>query len=180
VTRKVVHLTFASLDGVVEAPTWAAPFLNDELAAALRHLFVASDALLLGRVTHETRDDWWPPILGEHELERLMAAIPRFVATRAGRTKTREATTLAGDAEHGVEQLKRNGGGDVLVFGSGTLAADLTRVGLIDEYRIIVCPTIVRQGARLLSDTVSPTLHLVSVVAVSTGAAMLNYSVASS
>lgn len=178
-TRKVVHLTFASLDGIVEAPTWAAPFLNDELAAALRHLFVASDALLLGRVTHETLNDWWPPIIGKHELEPVIAAIPRLVATRARRTKTREATLLADDAEQEVEQLKRKSGGDVLVFGSGTLAAALTRVGLIDEYRIIVCPMIVGHGARLLADTVIPTLHLMSVVATSTGAAVLNYSVAS-
>jgi dihydrofolate reductase len=179
VTRKVVQLTFVSLDGVVETPTWAAPFLNDELVAALRHLFVASDALLFGRVTHETLDHWWPPIIGEHELEPLVAAIPRFVASRARRTTTRGASALAGDAEHGVEQLKRNGDRDVLILGSGTLAAALTRVGLIDEYRIVVCPTVVGQGARLLADTVSPTLHLVSVVAVSTGAAMLNYCVAS-
>ena len=178
-TRKVVHLTFASLDGVVETPTWAARFVNDELAAALRHLFVASDALLLGRVTHETLDDWWLPIFGSHELEPLIVDVPRFVATRARRTATRDATVLAGNAEDEVEQLKRDGGGDVLVFGSGTLAAALTRVGLIDEYRIIVCPTIVGEGARLLVDTVIPTLHLMSVVAISTGAAVLNYSVAS-
>jgi dihydrofolate reductase len=180
VTRKVVHLTFASLDGVVEAPTWAARFMNDELAAALRHLFVASDALLLGRVTHDTLHDWWLPIIGRHELEPLIAEVPRFVATRARRTATRGATVLAGDATHGVEQLKRKGDGDVLVLGSGTLAAALTRVELIDEYRIIVCPTIVGHGARLLAGTVIPTLHLVSVVAVSTGATVLNYSVASS
>jgi dihydrofolate reductase len=178
-TRKVVHLTCASLDGVVEAPTWAARFLNDELAAALRHLFIASDALLLGRVTHETLNDWWLPIIDEHSLEPVVAAIPKLVATRARRPAPRDATALTDDAEREVEQLKSKGDGDVLVFGSGTLAAALTRVGLIDEFRIIVCPTIVGEGARLLADTVIPSLHLISVVAVSTGAAVLNYGVGS-
>jgi hypothetical protein len=39
VARKVVQLTFAGIDGVVETPTWAAPFLNDELVAASRHTY---------------------------------------------------------------------------------------------------------------------------------------------
>ena len=51
--RKLVVTEFISLDGVMEALTWTAPYWNDEIAAFKGDETNASDALLLGRVTYQ-------------------------------------------------------------------------------------------------------------------------------
>jgi hypothetical protein len=52
--RKLAAVELVSLDGVMETPEeWAFPYYNDEMVEANVSGMVASDALLLGRVTYE-------------------------------------------------------------------------------------------------------------------------------
>ena len=58
---RLVATLFISLDGVVEAPDkWSFPYWNDEIAKFKFEETFASDALLLGRVTHEGFAAAWP------------------------------------------------------------------------------------------------------------------------
>ena len=57
--RRVVVTTFVSADGVMEAPEdWSTPFWSDETETYKRDEVMASDALLMGRVTY---DELAPP-----------------------------------------------------------------------------------------------------------------------
>jgi len=58
--RKLVEWTFVSLDGVVDSPEWARPFLDDEHHRYALTLLDEADALLLGRKTYEGLADFWP------------------------------------------------------------------------------------------------------------------------
>src|SRR3712207_4901123 len=58
--RKIVVTEFLSLDGVMEAPAWTAPYWNDEIAKFKGEETDASDALLLGRVTYQGFAAAWP------------------------------------------------------------------------------------------------------------------------
>lgn len=51
----------------------------------------------------------------------------------------------------GIEALKREPGGDIMVFGSGSIVSQLTRHGLIDEYRFVVGPVLLGGGRPLLA-----------------------------
>lgn len=51
--RKVIVTEFLSLDGVMEAPAWTAPYWNDEIATFKGDEQDTSDTLLLGRVTYQ-------------------------------------------------------------------------------------------------------------------------------
>ena len=46
-------------------------------------------------------------------------------------------------------QLKQQPGKDLIIFGSSNLAASFTDMGLIDEYRIMVCPVVLGEGTAL-------------------------------
>ena len=48
--------------------------------------------------------------------------------------------------------MKEQEGGDIAIFGSGTIAQQLTNLGLIDEYRLIVNPLILGIGKPLFKD----------------------------
>ncbi len=59
--RKMVVVENLTLDGVMESPEqWAFPYHGDDLAEVNRAQMLASDALLLGRVTYEEFAAYWP------------------------------------------------------------------------------------------------------------------------
>ena len=48
-----------------------------------------------------------------------------------------------------IAKLKTDPGKDMVVYGSGILVASLMKLGLIDEYQLIVCPVILGSGKSL-------------------------------
>jgi len=65
--RKVVVSEFPTLDGVVEDPSWTFQFSGEEQPKYQFDELVASDALLLGRVTYEGFADSWPNMMDQYE-----------------------------------------------------------------------------------------------------------------
>jgi dihydrofolate reductase len=70
-----------------------------------------------------------------------------------------EARVVAGPASEEVRRLKEEPGKDLVVWGSLTLGESLERDGLVDEYRLFVCPVVLGQGRRLFGDG-TPTRRL--------------------
>jgi dihydrofolate reductase len=67
--RKVIASEFVSLDGVMEDPSWTFQFGSEEQERFKFDELVASDALLLGRVTYEGFAVAWPNTMvpaGQH------------------------------------------------------------------------------------------------------------------
>ncbi len=60
--RKVVVSEFVSVDGVMENPSWTFQFGSEEQEKYKLDELLASDALLLGRVTYEGFAGAWPSI----------------------------------------------------------------------------------------------------------------------
>ena len=173
--RTIVHAIYASLDGVVDDPAWTTPFFNDELAALQRQQLFASDAFLLGRVTYEAFAASWPAMTDGDGFAERMNSLPKYVASRTLVVATWGATVLRGNVEEEVARLKKADGGNLLIYGSPTLADVLTHAGLIDEYRVMVFPVVVGHGARLFGKATVERLHLSNVVTTTTGVAMLTY-----
>jgi len=141
--RKLKLAMYVSLDGVVEGPAWTGPFWNDELSDLQADYLYASDALLLGRVTYQGFAASWPQLedsTGEFGKNKKMNTMPKFVASTTLREATWNASIIQGDLAEAVTTLKQPPGGDLLIYGSGALVDALTRLGLIDEYRLIVYP----------------------------------------
>ena len=86
---------------------------------------------------------------------------------------------MEGELATAVAALKEEDGGDVLIYGSGTLVDELTRLGLIDEYRLIVYPVLVGSGKRLFEAPNERTLELADVKTTSTGVVVATYTASS-
>jgi len=92
---KIVATEYLSLDGVMEDPGgaekfehlgWTRPFGGDDLWKYKLDELLASDALLLGRTTHEGFAAAWPSVKDEQEFADRMNSLPKFVVSRTLKT----------------------------------------------------------------------------------------------
>lgn len=184
--RKLIVSEFVSLDGVLEDPGgaegfahggWQIPFFDDAAARCASELLCSCDALLLGRKTYEHFAAAWPAMGGDGGFGDRMNALPKYVASRTlGGELDWNATVLDGDLQAAVTARKQEPGEAILVNGSASLVDDLRRLGLVDEYRVWIHPTVLGEGRRLFGDAGRPeTLELVDTTTTSKGVLVCTY-----
>jgi dihydrofolate reductase len=186
---RVVVSEFVTLDGVMEDPGGAEGFEHGGWAFRFDRgpagdkfkldELVASDALLLGRITYQAFARAWPSMTDDEGFADKMNSVRKYVAST---TQTDDDATwnnsvvLRGDIAAEVAALKARPGGDLLVAGSRQLAQTLIGHGLVDEYRLMVFPLVVGSGKRLFSDgPATATLALTDVETAGGGIVMLSY-----
>src|SRR6267142_1671790 len=82
-TRRLAATLFITLDGVVEEPQkWSFAYWGDETQKFKLEETMASDALLLGRVTYEGFAAAWPGRGGTDPFANKFNSMPKYVATR--------------------------------------------------------------------------------------------------
>ncbi len=153
--RKLVLTEFMTLDGIVEDPhKWSFPYWNDDVSAFKTAELLASDAMLLGRVTYEGFAASWPNRDNSDDFTRRMNTYPKHVASRSlkGDLEWNNSHVIEGDLAKGVVALKEQAGQDIVVHGSPTLARSLMKEGLIDEYHLLVYPVVLGSGKRLFAE----------------------------
>lgn len=163
--RKVVVQQFVTLDGFAAGPNGELDFVNDSSADPTGGEFVDDqlafigtlDTALLGANTYRMFAEYWPEQTAETQaIAPVLNAMPRVVFSRtlerAPWGNWEEARVVAGPASEEVRRLKDEPGGDMVVWGSLTLGESLERDGLVDEYRLFVCPVVLGQGRRLFGD----------------------------
>ena len=121
--RKIVLSEYLSLDGVMDTPSWTAPYWTDEIAKYKLDELFASDALLLGRVTYEGFATAWPSMKDEQSFADRMNGLPKYVATTTLTDFTwNNARAIEGDVAAAVRALREQEGQNILIYGSGVLA----------------------------------------------------------
>ena len=159
---KIVITEFISLDGVVEDPGGSEDFKyggwsfelsrGDEGDKFKLDEAMASDALLLGRVTYEGFADAWPQRDGE--FADKFNNMPKYVvSTTLSDPEWSNSTVIGGDVAKAIGELKEQPGGDILVNGSAQLIQTLVEHDLVDEYRLMVFPLVLGGGKRLFGET---------------------------
>jgi dihydrofolate reductase len=173
--KKVAVQMFVSLDGVMEAPeNWTVRFWSDEHAKYAHDRLLASDALLLGRVTYQHLAAARPSRTGDDFADR-MNDLPKYVVSRTLDNPEWNAILLDGNVEDEVVELKQTAGKDILVYGSAQLVNELVRHDLIDDFRIWVFPVVLGSGKRLFEDGLDAALRLVDATTFESGVVVLRY-----
>jgi len=150
---KVVVSQFVSLDGVMEDPhLWSFDFdRGDDGDQFKSDELMASDALLLGRVTYEGFAEAWPSREGEFA-DKFNSMPKHVVSTTLEDPDWSNSTVIAENVAEEVASLKQADGGDILVNGSCRLVQTLMEHDLVDEYRMMVFPVVLGSGMRLFPD----------------------------
>jgi dihydrofolate reductase len=176
--RKVVLSQFVSLDGVDENPQWTFQFFSEEQQKFKYEELKASDSLLLGRVTYEGFAASWPNMIEQTgEYGQWMNDYPKHVvSTTLDRAEWNNTSIIKGDLAEEISSLKEQPGKDILIFGSGSLARTLMKLGLIDEYRLMVFPIVLGSGKRLFEEGIdTAVLKLADTKTFNSGVVVLTY-----
>lgn len=117
------------------------------------------DTVVMGRKTYE--------VGLRYQQTNPYPQLRTFVFSRTMSRSPDEAVTLvSSDVEQHVRDLKSEPGTAIWLCGGGNLAAQLLRVGLIDEVILKVNPLMLGDGIRLFGDVVPTTQLIVAAAAV--------------
>jgi dihydrofolate reductase len=120
-------------------------------------------ALLFGRVNYDQMAGFWPTPQAAQMMPEVAAgmnAMPKYVVSRSMRTAAwRNTTVISGDLAAEIRALKAQDGPNLVILGSGSIVSQLTEARLIDEYQLVVTPTVLGRG-RPLFETVTSRLAL--------------------
>jgi dihydrofolate reductase len=133
------------------------------------------DLHLMGRNTYEEMAEFWP--VSDDAYAAPMNEIPKVVFSRTlERTEWADSRIASGDLAEEVAALKREPGKEMLAWGGAAFAQSLSRLGLVDEYRLILQPVALGKGLPLFKDLTAPLrLELVDAQTYPTGAALHVY-----
>jgi len=119
--------------------------------------------------------EFWP--ISDDAYAAPMNDIPKVVfSSMLERADWPDSRIARGDLAEEVGALKREPGKNMLAWGGAAFAQSLTRLGLVDEYRLILQPVALGDGLPLFKDLAAPVrLELIDAQTYDTGAALHVY-----
>ncbi|MFF1398093.1 dihydrofolate reductase family protein [Streptomyces sp. NPDC058287] len=133
----------------------------------------------MGRRTFEDFRGYWPGLTDDTTgISDYLNQVRKYVVSSSLEDPRWEnSTVLSGDAVKEVTALKAlEGGKDIVLTSSITLAHTLIEAGLVDEYRLFVYPVVQGRGRRLFPDGYEvPRLRLVDSKPFRSGIVLLRY-----
>lgn len=181
--RKIIYWVHESLDGHIEGPNgefdW--PAMGPELSAYAIGMNDGVDTFLYGRVVWEMMSAFWPNAESmsddEHDLKfaPIWRETPKVVFSRTLEKADWNARVISENIAEEVTALKQQTGKDLLLTGGSSLAAALTELGLIDDYRIVVHPVVLGGGKGLFLKTHRINLRLVESRTFDSQTVLLRY-----
>ena len=161
---RIVVTEFISVDGVIEDPGgneksglggWAFEFDRGDAGNKFKlDETMASEALLLGRVTYEGFAAAWPSRKDDAGFADKFNNMPKFVVSKTLKDPSWTNTTvLAGDVVEEVSAVRDRLEGDIVVHGSGTLARELLANDLVDQLNLMFFPVVLGRGKKLFGDS---------------------------
>lgn len=160
--RKIIYWVHTSIDGHIAGPNgefdW--PAVGPELFRYSEAMDDQVDTLMYGRVVWDMMAAFWPTAdadpekAGEHvrAFAPFWRRTPKVVVSRTLDTADWDARVIGKNLAEEVAELKGRPGKDILLTGGAEAAASLTRLGLLDDYRIVVHPVVLGGGPRLFME----------------------------
>jgi dihydrofolate reductase len=189
IVRKIVVLTFVTLDGIMQAPGgpkedpsgdfkyggWSVGYWDDFMGKVMEIQMSKPFDLLLGRKTYEIFAAYWPHAQ-EPGADYLNEAKKYVVSTTLGKLDWNNSTLITGDTVDEIKKLKKQEGPEIQVHGSSNLIQTLLKNDLIDEFRLKIFPITIGTGKRLFGDgTIPASFKLIETKSSTTGVIVATY-----
>jgi len=158
--RTLVLQMGVTLDGYVDGPggggEWGLPPEHPDVrawkVASLRQV----GTHIMGRVTYEQMAGYWPTATGDYA--EFMNTLPKVVFSKTLPAAGWAGSQIArGDLAEEIAALKSDsGGGIIMAHGGAAFVQALSRLGLVDEYRLVILPVALGNGLPLFKDLAKP------------------------
>jgi dihydrofolate reductase len=183
--RKIIVLTFITLDGVMQAPGgpeedtsgdfkyggWSAPY-SDEVSGKMMQKQMEPTDILLGRKTFEIFAAFWPK---HADYWPGINDVTKYVLSNTMKESDWENSVFLTSIAD-IEKLKNSEGSDIKVWGSGELVQLLLKHDLVDELWLKIYPVLLGKGKKLYSDETIPAAFKLTESCVTTsGVIFANY-----
>ena len=164
--RKIIVLTFLTLDGVMQAPGgpeedtsgnfkfggWTVPYFDEESGKIMEEQMSKPADLLLGRQTFEIFASYWP----QHESSwPTINKMTKYVVSNTLSSHDWQNTVFLKSVED-IKKVKNQDGHDLQVYGSGNLIQTLMEHDLVDEFWLKIFPITLGTGKRLFDKGTIP------------------------
>ena len=174
--RKLILKMDISLDGFVGRTDgdvqWVFDGFDDETETAVLEGLWQAGAHLMGRALYHDMAGHWPTATSVYAAP--MNEIPKIVFSQSlTETPWGETSVVRGDLATEISALKDQPGDDLLAHGGSRFAQSLSRLGLIDEYRLMVHPLALGDGLPLFGAEVP--LKVVERRAFATGTEIVRF-----
>jgi dihydrofolate reductase len=169
--RKIIVLSFVSLDGVMQAPGgpeedisggfeyggWTVPYSDEFSGKLMMEQMAMPFDLLLGRKTYDIFAAFWPQQDPAHPVAIPFNKATKYVVSASSPKLTWEKSVLVeGDVAANLKDLKQQDGPTLQVHGSGNLIQTLLKHDLVDELWLKLYPVTLGNGKRLFAEGTMP------------------------
>jgi dihydrofolate reductase len=183
--RKIIVLSFITLDGVMQAPGgpeedpsgdfkyggWTAPY-GDEVSGKVMQKQMEPADLLLGRKTFNIWEAYWPK---HAEYWPGVNDVTKYVLSNT-MDKSDWGNSVFLTSVEDIEKLKNSEGTDIKVWGSSQLVQLLLQHDLVDEFWLNIHPVLLGKGKKLFNDHAIPAAFtLIESTITPGGVIMANY-----
>lgn len=189
--RKLVVLSFVSLDGVMQAPGgpdedttggfnyggWTVPYFDEFSGGLMNEQMSMPFELLLGRKTYDIFANYWPKQDSPEPPAGPFNSTTKYVVSRGTpELSWQNSVLIDGDVVAKLQELKQQDGPMLQVHGSGNLIQTLLKHDLVDELWLKTFPVILGDGKRLFADGATPAaFELTDSKTSSSGVIFANY-----
>ncbi len=189
--RKIVVLSFISLDGVMQAPGgpeedpssnfqyggWTVPYSDEFSGSIMGEQMSMPFDLLLGRKTYDIFAGYWPKQDPAGPVAEPFNKATKYVVSASSPTLTWEKSVLIeGDVAAKLKELKQQDGPMLQVHGSGNFIQTLFKNDLVDELWLKIFPVTLAGGKRLFAEGTMPAaFELVESKTTPRGVIFANY-----
>jgi dihydrofolate reductase len=184
--RKLIYAINLTLDGCCDHIKVGAP--DEEVFDYYIRLVRDADLFVYGRKTYELMVPYWPDIAkkpsGETkadktdvEFARAFDSKKKVVFSKSLNSVDEKSRIVRTNLKDEILKLKQEPGNYILT-GGVSIPAQLIELGLVDEFRFLVVPTLVGGGRRLLDGISLPEkfrLTLVESKVYKSGSVLLHY-----
>lgn len=162
--RKLVVQQWVTVDNIAAEEDGGLSFVsaepfsektNSAFKSNLMGFIDSVDTMILGANTYAMSKDYWPYAEDQGEYGEKLNNLARFVAS----SKLDDApwgdfpaSTVTRDPVATVQELKTQNGKDIWLWGSLQLMHSLLDAGVVDEVRMLVCPSSRGKGTRVFED----------------------------
>jgi dihydrofolate reductase len=159
--RKLKLQMQVTVDGFVAGPQgqldWMNRAMDPELIGFITQLTDTSSTILLGRKMTPGFVAYWEGVMKkrdspEYDFARKMVGLEKVVFSRTVQhIDGQNLRVYNSDLVEGVNEIKRQPGKDIVVYGGATFVRSLIEHGLIDELNMFVNPVAIGSGMQIFS-----------------------------